>query len=107
MSTKDPNPPQKEPEPPKAPSIEGRPGNPINPVESGLTFSDKPEENPAAYPTEPETPGAKPENTAEGVAKAKGKEPYLPFEEDDPAKKGAVLPGVDIKKEATKAENKK
>ena len=60
--------------------------NPINPTpESGLDFSDDPVDNPSAYPTQPETPGADPAHTAEGVAKMKGREPYTRIEEESAA----------------------
>jgi hypothetical protein len=69
--------------------------NPTNPnpagIATGLAFTDSAEQNASAYPTEPETPGANPAHTSEGLKKMKGLEPYAPIKEQDAAsKKGEV-----------------
>jgi hypothetical protein len=71
-------------------------GNPINPspLSSGLVFTDNPEQNAAAYPGEPETPGANPAHTSEGLKQMQGKEPYAPVEEQDAKKKKGEIPSA-------------
>ena len=58
--------------------------NPVNPspasIGTGLAFTDNPEQNPSAYESEPETPGANPAHTSEGLKKMKGREPYARIE---------------------------
>jgi hypothetical protein len=69
--------------------------NPTNPnpasIGSGLAFTDSAEQNPSAYSSEPETPGANPAHTSEGLKKMKGLEPYAPIKEQEAkGKKGEV-----------------
>jgi hypothetical protein len=73
-------------------SNEQNPPNPAPPLK-GTTASDNPQENAAAYPTEPETPGANPDHTSEGVKKMKGREPYAVMKEEEPPKSGSI-PGA-------------
>jgi hypothetical protein len=72
--------------------------NPTNPnpasIGTGLAFTDSAEQNASAYPGEPETPGANPVHTSEGLKKMKGQEPYAPVKEQDAkSKKGEVSAG--------------
>jgi hypothetical protein len=84
---------------PKTTPKETETPNPAPPLES--TFTDDPQSNPSAYPSDPETPGANPAHTSEGLAKMKGKEPYAPLKEEEPPKKGTI-PGASKEEEVPK-----
>jgi hypothetical protein len=71
--------------------------NPTNPnpagIGTGLAFTDNPGQNPSAYESEPETPGANPAHTSEGLKKMKGREPYARIEETSAPKQGELGAG--------------
>lgn len=80
------------------PADPDRLSNPTNPnparIGTGLAFTDNPEQNPSAYPTEPESPGANPAHTSEGLKKMKGLEPYAPVKEENAKEKKGEVPGA-------------
>jgi hypothetical protein len=60
-------------------TIKGEERAETTPLNTGLIFTNNPEQNASAYPGEPETPGANPMHTGRGLLKREGKETYVKF----------------------------
>lgn len=60
-------------------TIKGEERGETTPINTGLIFTNNPEQNSSAYPGEPETPGANPMHTGRGLLKREGKETYVKF----------------------------
>jgi hypothetical protein len=58
-------------------TIKGEERTETTALNTGLIFTNNPEQNASAYPGEPETPGANPLHTGRGLKKMEGKETYV------------------------------